>query len=443
VTATLTDPRTEVVPAPARRSKVDTVALLSVYVFLLMLIPSALAFAPLGSAGSPATILGVLLLAGYIIAWLHPGLAQPYGRQPVRFAVLVFAFVVVAAYVSVNRTQLAGLLQNAADVGMILLAAWVGVSLLAADGIGSIERLHVLFRRIVLCATAMSALAAVQFFTGLNAAAYIVIPGLTQQTFADLQSRDSLNRPAATAAHPLELAAVLAMCLPLALHQARFAPPDKRWVRWLQVCLIGGALPMTLSRTAVTAIAAICLVLLPTWPKRDRRIAYGVGLVAVAGMFATIPGLLGTFSSLFAQVGSDTSSTSRTGAFSSAIPLVTQHPWLGMGFNVFFPQTYFFTDDQYLLSLIDTGILGLLALILLFVVGWHTARAVRRVSTDPEIRDLAQCLAASVAASAVSFATFDATSFYIASGLTFLIIGCVGALWRLTRPPPARAPAVR
>jgi hypothetical protein len=44
-----------------------------------------------------------------------------------------------------------------------------------------------------------------------------------------------------------------------------------------------------------------------------------------------------------------------------------------------------------------------------------------------------------VAVAAVAFATFDALSFPIAAGLTFLVIGCAGALRRLVRE---RDPAV-
>jgi hypothetical protein len=62
-----------------------------------------------------------------------------------------------------------------------------------------------------------------------------------------------------------------------------------------------------------------------------------------------------------------------------------------------------------------------------------TARRARRLAVDPEMRDLAQCLAASVAAGAVAFATLDAFSFPVVSGLTFLLIGCVGAIWRLAQ----------
>jgi len=181
------------------------------------------------------------------------------------------------------------------------------------------------------------------------------------------------------------------------------------------------------------------LVILPTWPKRDRRIAYVVGLFGVACMYATIPGLLGEFRSLFGQVGSETSSASRTGAFSSAAPFIQEHPWLGRGFGTFLPSTYFFTDDQYLLSLIEIGVIGLLALLGLFITGWMCARNARRRSTDPEIRDLGQTLAACVAVPTVAFATFDALSFAQAASLTFLIVGCVGAYWRLatTQQPVA------
>ena len=110
---------------------------------------------------------------------------------------------------------------------------------MAADAIDSLERLRTLFRRLVFGATAMATLGIVQFFTGLNAAKYIIIPGLTQQqAYTDVQVRDDFNRPSATAIHPLEFGFVLALILPLAIHQARYAPPGRRLRRWLQVAAI-------------------------------------------------------------------------------------------------------------------------------------------------------------------------------------------------------------
>jgi polysaccharide biosynthesis protein PslJ len=408
---------------------VDAVTLLTCYVFLLTLIPSPLVFEPLGSAGSPATMFAAVLFAWYLITWLHPRLAPARGVQPVRVAAVLFACSIIASYISLNRNLLPTLTQDGGDVGLILVGGWLGIALLAADGISSLGRLDKLLGRVMIGASVMSVLAVVQFITNLNAADYISIPGLTSNVpFVDLLSRDQLNRPSATALDPIELAAVLAACLPIALNRARFGPESHRVARWVQVILIAGALPLTLSRTGFTALAAVAIVLLPTWPKRDRRLAYLAGLAGLVAMYAAKPGLVGTLVQLFGQVGSDSSSTSRTGAFSAAAPFISQHPWLGAGFNTFFPQTTFFTDDQYLHQLIETGIIGLIALIGLFVGGWLTARRARQASLDP-----------AVAACAVSFATLDAFSFNIISGLTFLILGCTGALWRLTRSTSARS----
>jgi len=226
---------------------------------------------------------------------------------------------------------------------------------------------------------------------------------------------------------------VLAMSLPLAIHQARFAPAGLRRRRWLQVAVIAGTMPLTLSRSAIFGIAAVVIVLLPTWPRRDRRRAYVLLLAAPALVWLVNPSLLSIFGGLFGQLGTDASSTSRTAAYSAAAPYITQHPWLGQGFETFFPQTYFFIDNQYLTSLVETGVVGVLALAALLVTGWLAARAARRAAAGGRARDLTQCLAASVAAAAVSFATFDALSFSIASGLCFLLLGCAGAAWRLAR----------
>ena len=174
-------------------------------------------------------------------------------------------------------------------------------------------------------------------------------------------------------------------------------------------------------------------MLFPTWPKRERRRAYVVLLASFVMVWLVKPSMLGSFGGRFGHIGTDTSIASRTGAYSAAAPFIAEHPWFGHGFQTFFPQMYFFVDNEYLTSLIETGVVGLLALLALFATGWFTARSARLAAADAQSRDLAQCLAASVAAAAVCFGTFDALSFTIAPGLCFLLLGCVGAAWRLAR----------
>jgi polysaccharide biosynthesis protein PslJ len=408
------------------------VPLVTLYVILLTFIPSALVVRPLGGAGSPATLLAFALLGWYSLLWVHPRFALYRGHQPTRLAATAFTCIFVAAYVSANRHTLDTTAQNGADRDMICVAGWMAILLLAADGIEGWNQLHTLLRRIVACVSAIAALGIAQFTTGFNLATYVVIPGLSRQVaFADLGTRDGLNRPSATTAQPLEFAAVLALALPLAIHQARFAAPGVRFRRWLQVALIGAALPLTISRSAVLGLAVIALMLVPTWPKRDRRRALAVIVGAVAAMWVAVPTLFPLLYQLFAATGAESSSTSRLDAYSSAAPFIAAHPWLGQGFGTFLPQTYFFVDDQYLTSLIETGVLGLLVLLSMFGLGCYLARTARRSCTDEKTRDLLQCLAVSVVTVAVSFFTFDALGFATFSGMTFLLLGCIGAAWRL------------
>jgi polysaccharide biosynthesis protein PslJ len=414
--------------------RIDAVTVLSFYLLLLMVLPADLVFAPIGAAGGPATLFGLLVFLLYLGLWLRPGTYLDRGRQPIRVVGVLFTCAIVASYASANRHVLPVLEKNAADRGLMFVFGWLGVLLLAADGIDSTLRLRILLRRQVLGATVMAVVGAIQFAAGTNLADYIKIPGLSViPEFTDLLTRGAFIRPFSTASHPIEFGAVLVMSLPLALHQARFAPRGKRVMRWLQVGVILLVAPMTVSRSAIIALAVVGIVLLPTWTRRERRWAYGLIAAAVAAIWVVVPGLVTTLADLFLHISSDPSAASRTKAIGSAWGYVAQNPWLGRGFGTFQPATYFFVDDQYISSIIATGIIGLLALVMIFVAGWLTARSARRRLVGAERRHLAQCLAASIAVAAVSFSNYDALSFPMASGLTFLLLGCCGAYWRLAR----------
>jgi len=410
----------------ADRARVVT--LLTIYLILLVCIPAYRVWSPLGGAGSPANIAAFCLLGWYLILrYLSvPQLAR--GFRPTSIAAALFACTALMSYLLANLSPLPTLQRNAADRGLISLAGLLGVLLLAADGIASWDGLRILIRRIVASVTGIAAIGIFQFVAGINLAAYVVIPGLiTKVQPTDLLVRGGFNRPSATAAHPLELAAVLAAGLPLALHQARFAAAGARARRWSQVGVIAAALPLTLSRSAVLALAAIAITLLPTWSARERRVAYALAASSAGLLWLALPNFVRAFQGLFGTLGSDPSSQSRLSAYSAALPYIESHLWLGIGYNTFLPQTFFFVDNQYLTTLIESGIAGLGTLVGVFGTGWFVARRTRRSLADPCARDLMQSLAASVLTAAISFYTFDALSFSIETGLTFLLLGCIGA----------------
>ena len=389
-------------------------------------------------------LLAAALLVWYLLARQHPTFDVDRGRQPVRAAAVGLCCSVLASYASVSRSAMSGSQVNAADRGLILLAGWLGILLVAADGIDDEDRLHALLRRVVLGASFMAIIGIAEFATGTDFTQYATIPGLSfHQQVTDLMTRVGLVRSNSTAAQPLEFSAVLTICLPLAIHQARHA--RSRWDRrlaWSQVALIGATIPMTVSRSAVLALVVAAAVLIPSWPSHERRRAYLALLAVPLAVWLIAPSLAASFASTFSQLGTDTSTTSRTGALSFAAPLIARHPWFGQGLATFNPQTAFFIDDQFITSLIETGIAGLLAIVAVFAAGWYVTRKTRVAATNPATRDLARCLAASLAAFVVFFATFDVLSFSIDSGLFFLLTGCAAAAWRLSgsRQEGARLP---
>jgi O-antigen ligase len=162
----------------------------------------------------------------------------------------------------------------------------------------------------------------------------------------------------------------------------------------------------------------------------------------LAVVFVTVPGMIGTLVGLFSGIGSDSSAQSRTGSYSLAGMFIERAPIFGRGFQTFLPE-YRILDNQYLLSVIETGLVGVAALLGFFVTGIVTARRARRLADTEAVKGLAQALAASCAAGMASFALFDALSFPQVANLVMLVVGVAGGLYRLLQVggPDAVSPA--
>lgn len=106
----------------------------------------------------------------------------------------------------------------------------------------------------------------------------------------------------------------------------------------------------------------------------------------------------------------------------------------GRGVSTFLPS-YRILDNQFLLTLIETGVVGVTALVLLFVTAGYCLRAVVRLRSAITTVSLAHSLTAALAAALSSFFFFDALSFPQVSGLTFLLIGVAGAVHRQGAAP--------
>ncbi|WP_078987444.1 O-antigen ligase family protein [Streptomyces sp. XY332] len=438
----------------------DAAALLSGYLGLAFFIPSNLTLPGLGGVGTPANVFALLGLFWYLATWLTGRIRPAAGTRLPRVVMWLLAVSVLASYLANAGRGSSHKEVLGADRGLIGLLVWVSIVVLVSAGIQDRARLDVLLRRAVVMGSVVAAIGYYDFFTATNIAEHISIPGL-HSSVAQITTLDrgAFTRPRSTTAQPLEFGGMLALLLPFAVQQA-FDPVRShlsRWRRWGPVALMGGALPLTVSRTSIIGALIVVLVMVPRWKPQRRWTAIGLLLGSVACFKVLVPGLIGTITTLFGSFlsNSDSSTQARTVKYSAIVPYLEERPLFGRGLGTFTPDLYFFTDNQYMLTLAEMGLLGLLALLALFFTGIHQGGAIRRLAADESDRELGQAFFASALVALVSSATFDALSFPMFAGMFFLTIAAGGSYLGFIRRsapkprtvespcPPAAIPARR
>lgn len=428
--------------AVVQRLQVRAVDLLTVYLAALLLIPGYHVLPMLGGVGAPANVIGLLCGIWWALDRIHGGYhpeSQRRYRNPVAIAVWLYLAVSAVAFVTAFSRPLTQLESAGAAQAMVGLLSLVGVTLLVLWGIRTRDDLERLLRRLMILAAGFALIAVVQFFTSFDPVTRIRLPFLELNgAWQSVAERSGLPRVASSALHAIEFGAVLAMLIPLALHRAWYSEPERRTENWLIAGILAFALPLSISRTAVLALAIALLVMFPAWTwSRRIKVAAGAAMVTVI-MRLIQPGLIGTIIALFTRAADDPSTKGRTADYAQIGEFVSQNPWLGRGLGTFSPLQYFFLDNMVLMALITGGVLGLLGLLALVGTSITTARQVYWHGSDPRSWDLGATLAACIAGAFVSMLTFDALGFPIFAGLFFLLCAVSGVLWEIDVAPRGR-----
>lgn len=431
-------PRDALSPSLGSTGGLDATAVLTVYLVALFAIPSRFVIGPLGGAGTPAGVLGL----GCLLWWIYYQVQRPdptgAGSQPIRTALFVASGAVFVSFVVAMSRPIDGIEASSANLGVVAWMGWAGVLLVANDGISDPVRLTRLTHRMVLAGGAIATLGIVQFLTGRSWIDEISVPGLSvNAALSDLANRAGFNRPAGTANHPIEFGAVITMLLPLAITLARTDLSRGLVRKWYPVAVMSLAIPISISRSALVSAVTGVLVLAIAWPSSTRRAALAWVATLVFLVALAIPGMLGTLLNLFTAIGGDSSAQSRTGSYAIAFQFIERAPVFGRGFGTFLPA-YRILDNQYLLLLIEVGLVGLVAVLTLIATGVVCGQRARSRSRDEPSRQLAQALTAAIGAAACGLAVYDGFSFPMASGLFFLVLGVTGAHARLVREPNPR-----
>lgn len=424
-------------PTPlARRGRRGApVTVIRAYVVLLVLVPPTYVIGPLGAVGTPATVIGLAALGLWAAAVLTPGDHLARAVVPVRVVMGLLVGTVVSAYAVLHLRHVPWDELLGADRMVLQVLSWSGTALLAAEGLRDRHELYRVLRALTAAVAAMAVVGLLQFRAGIDLADLAGrVPGLHENAeLVSIQDRLGFRRPSGTATHPIEFGCVIALALPLALHLARFDLARSPTRRWLPVAAIATGIPVAVSRSAVLGAAVAAVVVFAGLEPRLRPRAVAAAGAFVVAVYATTPGLLGTLRTLFVSARSDTSITYRTDDYAVVGEYIRQFPWLGRGPGTFLSNRYLFLDNQYLLTAIEMGLVGLVVVVCYLLATAFLGRGARHRSRDAGVRDLGQALAATSLTGAVTAFTFDAFSFLMFAGFVPLCLGVAGALWALQR----------
>jgi O-antigen ligase len=317
--------------------------------------------------------------------------------------------------------------------------SFVIVFYLIVSVVRTFEQIDFLLRIMVGCSAVVAAFAIVESRTGFNVFDHLnrAIPVLKPEgnTGAlDEISRGGKTRVFGSAQTPIALGAAFTMLLPLGVYLGlRFR--QNRW--WVAVALLGMGSLATLSRTSILMLVVIALVLLKLRPREVKRF-WPALLPLLLVVHFVMPGTIGGIrASFFPQGGLIAQQSENAGGRGSgriadlgpALDEYSQTPLFGQGFGSRLTgrdkANAPILDDQWLKTLLETGLIGA------FAWAWLYFRASRKLmragkQDDSERSFLFVALASSIISFAFGMFLYDAFSFIQATFLLFILLalGC-------------------
>jgi len=386
-------------------------------------------------------------VAGVILVlWVAALLIDQRVRiRPTKFEpqILTIVFVTLASIVAnVNRIYALGV-QTIVLKGITFFLALILIVYFIASAIRTREELDFVVKVLVAGGAILSFFALIEFNTGFNVFDHLnrVFPLLRNEYsgFHDIEVRGGKARVYGSSQHPIAYGAMLTMLVPLAVYLARRTRTKLWWAA--AVLLVLGSLA-TISRTGIVMIIVILVMYARTFPGFVKRL-WPLLVPAILVIHFALPGSLGTlWGSFFPKGGIVAQQEQGTGASGSGrlthigpgLSQAMQTPLFGQGYSTRVVdetsslQNAPILDNQWLGTLLETGLLGMAAWIWLFVS--FTRRMMRRAREDIAAPDawLYAALGSAIASFAFGMAFYDAFSFIQVTFVALLMITIGGLL---------------
>ena len=402
--------------------------LLAAFAVMLFVLPFDVAALPVSlpvDARLDRVVLGVIFVF-WICALASGGRLSPRLRwTPIHLALLVF-FAAAIASVALNLETLVILEEHMLALKKLaLLASFVALFFFVASVVRPSE--VEAFTRLLLglaCITAIGVLWESQsrsnpFYDWSRD----LLPGFSVPPAPVTQGLDEIGRPNITGptAHGLAVATMMAMVLPFAL--LLMMNTRRRLFGILACALLMAAAVATLRKTAFVAPMAVIVAMTLYRPRAMLKLApFGVAIVIAIHFLS--PGSLGSvgsqlFTSKLTAVGS---TQDRVEDYEAVRLDIVDKLQIGRGYGTYGARRYRFLDNMYLQILITTGVLGLIAYLLVMIAVGVTAHLAVR-ARGPTVRRPALAAVAATLAFAVTNALYDTLAFPHAPYLFLLIAG--------------------
>lgn len=413
----------------------DAVSALTVYLVLLLLIPSDRVVPGLGNLGAPAILWGFACFLWWVWHVFSRRRVERVILSPVAIAACIFTGSVLLSYVFAMMRAIPAEEVLPADRALLRMLSFLGIVLVASTGIRSFDRLQTLLRRLAVLTGIIALIGILEFVTKTPIASAINIPGLVGGGGGGEDFRGDFLRSTATAIHPLEYATTLSVAFPVTLMLTLRSSGRTRTLMLTCAAMIGVALVLAGSRSAIVGLLVGTVPLLIVLGVRERIMAAVAGLAGLILVYVTVPGMIGTLRNLFLTAGSDSSVLSRTASLGLLDVLVPLSPWVGRGLGTFLPAYQIF-DNQLVLLVIELGAVGTIAFISLYVTA--IVCALRCLTHPPAIAGIAAALAAGCLVAVALSAFFDSFSFPKAFGLLALAPGLCAGAWHIAQDLPSQ-----
>jgi hypothetical protein len=337
--------------------------------------------------------------------------------------------------------------------------SYVFVYYLLSSVVNDYDGVDRLVRLIVACGGVLGGFALLESRTNYNIFDHLhsFMPFLTYRVFNDTAfstseiARNGRLRVYASAQHPIALAALFVMLLPLCIYLVR-RTRQKRW--WIAALLVVLGMLGTESRTGIIMLLVVAITYLCLRPRETRRLWPAI-IPLLALVHVLMPQTLGNLRAAFFPKGGIVAEQAHVvrpgdlqvghGRLATIGPTMNQlsnSPIFGIGYGTRItagPGTNAIVlDDAWLGTFLEIGVAGGFGWILFF--GLAIRRLGHRARSDTSDEGwLRVGLTASIASFAIGMLTYDAFSFVQVTFMAFILLGLAGVILRIERERAAAA----